>query len=144
MVNYTDVMARGLAARKAVTGGGVRIGRSFKKHSGAQSREESLSGAGSLSGGGGLDGRGATAIQARSGLPRKQAEAGIAKTEAETARLKGAMTPLEKAEVENKRLSNIALGLKNATSFLPRVTKDTYDDFYSWIRESDFVPKGER
>jgi len=132
MVNWTDTMARGLAARKQFGGGGVRMGRTTSRGGVQEGGYERL----------GNKPTQATAIKANSALPREQAEAGIAKTEAETARLKGAQTPLEKAEEKGKRLSNIALGLKNATAFLPHVTKDTYDDYYTWIRESNFVPKG--
>jgi len=51
-------------------------------------------------------------------------------------------TELEKEEVKKAKLDNIALGLKNAVSHLPAVTRDSYGDYHNWIIESNFVPKG--
>lgn len=140
MVNWTETMVKGLMARKAYggKGGGVaRVRKSKPKESmHEQARREE-----------------------REDVQLEKTRADIARTKAETVELQEAgeasrkkidalvknldpkpMTEMEKALLKKQKLQNISSGLKNATSFLPQVTKDTYDDWHRWVQESDFVP----
>jgi len=143
MTDYTNIMTRALAARKAVSGGRVRIGRSFKRHSGARSREESLPGAGKISGGGGLGGQGAVVSDPEKRwsamADRQQKEANVGYTKAATEKAKTGIK-VDKVQLKAKKLSNIAKGLNNAVGFLPTVEQSNYSDFHNWITESNFVP----
>lgn len=140
MADYTDIMVKALGARRAFqdTGKG--------------------GGGGMSAAGGGRDERFARDKMKQRKLGYEKAEADIAGKEASTELTKAEtkkiskltkqlgipkeQTELEKAETRKVKLDNIALGLKNAVSHLPAVTRDSYGDYHNWITESNFVPKG--
>ena len=136
MTNWTDVMTRGLAARRQFRGsGGISIGRVNRREK--ENPHDTWR---------------------KQALAEKKVSADIASKEASTERTKAETeridkltesigvekepTELQKAQTKELKLKNIASGLKNAVSHLPAVTRDTYSDYHSWITESNFVPKG--
>ena len=144
-VNWTDVMAKGLASRRQFrpTGGGNRMARPpqpedlVDRHA-RQAMQDA-----------GVDMKQANVDRIRAGteLLPAESEARIGQMEANAQRMKDmgtvkALTPMEEANLKAKKLSNIELGLKNATAHLPSVTRDTYADYYNWITDTNFVPKG--
>jgi len=137
MSNYTDIMQRALAARKSYSSGVGGFGSSFKRSNSSQPMPSQLGG------GGGLGGRGASILDMSD---KWQKDATLKKTDADTEYIEAKteeskqQTEFSNVEAKAQKLANVAKGLKNAVSFLPTVEQSNYNDFHSWIIESDFVP----